>query len=212
MREYGEEDYAQQLRALLPRGLAWTFSHDGVFMRLLRGLSAVMSRIAARGLLIITKEQIPGTTEEMFEEWEKELGLPEECRPERQTFEQRRYDILYKYNLVGGQSRGYFIGIGKLLGLNLTIEEFKPFRVGENTCGEPIQGEEWYFVWRVLWLSTRIAVFRVGIDTAGTPLRSWVTNYALECILNRLKPAHTHVIVAYVDPENPDEDTILLKR
>ncbi len=212
MREYGEEDYAHNLCALLPRGLAWTFQPDGVFMGLLRGLSGIMHRLASRALNIIRKEQFPGTTEEMSAEWETELGLPDACRPDRQTFEQRRCDIIAKYNETGGQSRNYFLSIGKLLGMDFTIEEFRPFRVGENTCGQPIQDAQWNFVWRVIWLPTRITVFRVGLDTAGTPLRSWVTSAALECLLNRLKPAHTHVIVAYVDPDNPESDSHLLKR
>jgi uncharacterized protein YmfQ (DUF2313 family) len=212
MREYTEEDYAQQLRNLLPRGLAWRLQDGSILMALLRGLAKVMHKVASRAWRIVTKEQFPGAVEEMYPDWETELGLPDPCRPGRQNVEQRAYDILYKYNLTGGQTKAYFIGIAKFLGFDVEIEEFKAFRVGENTCGQAIQDDNWYFVWRVLWLNARISVFRVGIDTCGTALRSWILNHELECLLGRYKPAHTHVIVAYKDLENPEPYETFLRR
>lgn len=212
MHHFTREDYADQLRRLMPRGRAWNLHPDGVLMRFLDAVAGYLAKVEARASDVVDKEQFPSKTEELFEEWETELGLPDICRGERETLDQRRFDLIAKYNETGGQSIPYFIEIGKSLGLDITIEEFRAFRVGQDTCGMPIQDDYWYFVWRVLWLLTRITEFKVGQDTCGTPLRSWTTNEALECILNRLGPAHAHVIVAYVDPEHPEPDTILLKR
>ncbi len=203
---HSEKDYSDQLRRLMPQGRAWTFHPEGVMLRLLRGLAGVLARVEARAHDVTDKEQFPSKTEELLSDWETELGLPDECGTAAETFEQRRYDVVAKYNETGGQSRAYFVALGRWLGLELTVDECKPFRVEENTVGQALQDNSWLFVWRIRYLPTRMAEFKVGQDTVNTPLRCWPINEMLECYFNKRKPAHTHLIVAYRDPDNPDPD------
>lgn len=199
MARFDQDEYADMFRRLLPRGRAWDLSPNGVLMRFLSGISGIFAHITARARYLMEKEQFPNTTDELFTDWETELGLPDECRPDRETMEQRRQDILDKYLKKGGQSIAYFLELGRSMGLEITIEEGRPFRCGENTMGQPLQGEEWTFVWRITSLSTKVSDFKIGEDTMGTPLRSWPRNSTLECLFNRYKPEHTHLVFAYAD-------------
>ena len=54
----------------------------------------------------------------------------------------------------------------------------------------------WQFVWQVNAPEASIVEFDAGRSSAGEPLRSW-GNELLECVINRLKPAHTYVLFAY---------------
>ncbi len=212
MRRYSREEYASMMLRLFPTGLAWNMHPDGILMRLTGGFAGVLARVNGRMADLVETEQFPARTEELFPEWETEYGLPDACRPYPETQEQRRYDLIAKYNERGGQNKAYFIALALSLGIHITIQEFKPFRVGENTIGQPMQDDMWYFVWRVMWRPTRITDFKVGEDTAGTPLRSWTRDSSLECLLLRSGPAEKHVIVAYYDPDLPQREEYLLLR
>ena len=213
MARFGREEYADLFRRLLPRGRAWDINPDGVLMRFLSGIAGIFAYITDRTHRLMEKEQFPNTTDELFTDWETELGLPDDCRPDRETIEQRRQDLLEKYLKKGGQSIRYFLEVGKSMGLELTIEEGRPFRIGENTMGQPMQGQEWLFVWRITSLPTRVTEFKVGQDSMGTPLRSWPRYSTLECLFNRYKPEHSHLIFSYVDGFDPSPmDDYFLRR
>ncbi|MCD8139443.1 MAG: DUF2313 domain-containing protein [Planctomycetaceae bacterium] len=199
MHQYDEEAYTQQLRELMPQGKAWDFSHNGVLMRLLRGLAGAVHRFGVQVSYVYAREVFSHSTDDLLDEWETELGLPDECRSAVETREQRRFEVVAKYNQVGGQSIPYFIELGRSLGLELEIDRCQPFRVGRNGCGDPVQDAEWNFFWRVKWIPTQETPFRVGQDTMGTPLRSWTRNTTLECLFQKLGPAPGNVIFAYRD-------------
>jgi uncharacterized protein YmfQ (DUF2313 family) len=59
----------------------------------------------------------------------------------------------------------------------------------------PIYGDLWRFAWQVNAPATTVEQFTVmgGVDEA---LQSW-GNELLECLISRLKPAHTNVLFAY---------------
>ncbi len=54
-------------------------------------------------------------------------------------------------------------------------------------------------MFRVNAPGTKIYRFRVGRNSVGDRLRYWRRNEILECIINRLKPAHTFAIFGYED-------------
>ena len=54
----------------------------------------------------------------------------------------------------------------------------------------------WAFAWAVNATSTTVNELTVD-DTVDDPLAYW-GNAILECVLERIKPAHTYVVFAYV--------------
>jgi uncharacterized protein YmfQ (DUF2313 family) len=196
------DDYRRQMQALLPRGMAWSLSPLSWLTRLLSGLSPEFARIHGRVLDLI-RESDPRTTIEMLGDWERALGLPDNCSSTlAPTLQGRRDDVLNKLVSLGGQSRAYYIAVAARLGYTITIEEFRPFRVGRSRVGERIYDLDWTWVWRVNGPPVAIRHFRVGQSRMGERLRSW-GNSALECRLNQIKPAHTRIIFSYPPIESP---------
>ncbi len=128
-------------------------------------------------------------------DWERVLGLPDTCAGGYgQTQAERLAAALSKIQQRGGQSRAYFIGVAAALGYAITIEEHPVFTCASG-CDQAICDEPWRFVWTVRAPQTTIREFTCQSGCAD-PLASW-GNELLECVINRLKPAHTHVIFAY---------------
>lgn len=204
MQPHTAADYANQLRQLMPRGLAWRNPPGSVGDRDIEGEAEELARIDARALYLVLKEFYAQTTRELLPEWEKEYGLPDMCRTLADTLEQRREDLLQKIRSLGGQSRQYLIDQAKALGIDITITEFRPFRVGMNCAGDRLNSREWWFVFLVTAPTKRIYRFRAGQNAVGDRLRFWEPNTVLECIINHLKPAHTYAMFGYVEEERLD--------
>lgn len=189
------EQYAQQLDALLPQGLAWPRETDTRMRALTRALAEEFARVDARGDQLIS-EAIPATTVEMLTDWERVAGLPDPCVPSGQTLQERRNALLTRLAGTGGQSREFFIALAEYLGFAITITEFRPFRAGINRAGDAIYGDDWRHAWRINAPAVTIFEFRAGHSAAGEPLRKW-GNELLECVFSRIKPAHTVLLFGY---------------
>jgi uncharacterized protein YmfQ (DUF2313 family) len=111
-----------------------------------------------------------------------------------QTLQQRRNALVAQLTGIGDQSRQYFIDLAASAGFTITITEFRPFTVGSRV-NDPIYNEIWRFAWQVNAPQTTVEWFTVtsGVNEG---LRSW-GNQLLECLISRLKPAHTKVLFAY---------------
>ncbi|GAB6127296.1 YmfQ family protein [Humidesulfovibrio idahonensis] len=128
-------------------------------------------------------------------DWERVLGLPDTCAGGYgQTQAERIAAALSKVRQRGGQSRAYFIGIAAALGYKITIEEHTVYTC-DSGCDQPICDEPWRFVWTVRAPETTVREFSCD-SGCDDPLSSW-GNALLECVISRLKPAHTYVQFAY---------------
>lgn len=191
------DDYRQALQALIPTGRAWPRDPDAVQFAVLRALAASFQR-SDNDALSILNGAFPKTAIIMLTEWEKSLGLPDDCSiGEVDTIAKRQSAIVSKLISTGGQSKSYFIGIAKALGYNITINEYRQARAGLSVCGDGINGDDWPFVWMVEGEETNISYARVGLSYCGDPLRSW-GNKQLECRLSALSPSHTLVKFGYI--------------
>ncbi len=199
MRSHDAADYANQMNQLMPVGLAWSRVRGSVNDRLLDGMAKEPARIEARAIYLALKEFYAQSTRELLPEWEKEYGLPDECTTLGVTYDERIENLLRKIRTIGGQSIAYLIGVAAALGIDIIIDEFRPFRVGVNRVGDRLYGREWLFVFRVTMPETRIYRFRAGRNSVGDRLRYWRGNEIVECVINRLKPAHTYAIFGYAD-------------
>lgn len=191
------EEYIKQIQRYLPRGYAWDAKVDPAtnLYKLLQAVADEAARVDCRGCDLLD-EVDPRTTFELLEDWERVLGLPDHCTEQGTTLQERRNAVLWKLNLLGGQSKQFFIDLMAYFGFQITITEFRPFRAGLSTAGQPLYNEEWIYCWEVNAPLDTFIYFRSGISTAGEPLRTW-GNDILECILNQLKPAHTCLHFTY---------------
>lgn len=192
------ESYLHKLQALLPKGRAWAHEVGSVLTNLLTGIAQEFARIDVR-IDELLDETDPRTTSELLPDWERVAGLPDPCVTIDQTLAQRRLALESKLTMQGGQSRPYFIEMADALGYpNTTIDEYSTFNCGESGCGDPLWTEDDRFTWQInLPSDGAITYFSCGESTCGEPLQAW-GDEAIECRINKFKPAHTTVVFAYV--------------
>lgn len=190
------EDFLDALHALMPQGPAWPREPGTVQDAVLGALADLAGVQQGRIRDLADAEAFPAAASEMLADWEQAYGLPDGCGSDGDSTAQRRAALLARIAERGGQSRAYFIAVAAALGFTVTIEEIRPFRAGISTAGDPAYGSDWIFTWRMRAPETTVIPFQAGISAAGDPLRSW-GNDRLECVIGRIKPAHTTVLFAY---------------
>jgi len=192
------DDYRDQLVALLPPGAAWITEPGSTRWQLLTALAAELARIDARAA-DLREEADPRDTAELLPDWERVAGLPDPCAGQASTLAERRQRLVRALTARGGQSRAYFIGVAAKLGFAVTIEEFRPF-LCTSDCDDALNpaAAGWPFVWRVRAPAETVRPFTAN-SGCNEPLNAW-GNQILECVIGRLKPAHTTVFFAYGAP------------
>lgn len=177
----------------LPSGLAWPKHLASTLAALSEALAVEFSRIEQRvnDLLL---EVDPLTANEMLSDWERLLGLPDPCNPNPESGDERRAQIIAAIRRTrGGQSRQFFIDLIKSFGFDITITEHRPFVAG-SPAGDPLENTaDWAHTWSVNLEEAAFFYFRAGLGSAGEPLVTFKNDY-VQCLLNKLKPAHTFII------------------
>lgn len=200
--------YKAQLASLLPRGRAWPREEGSVLMQLMHAKAEELARIDGRASDLL-EEIDPRTTLELLADWERVAGLPDACIAAPDSIAERRAAVQSRITALGGQSRAYFIALAASLGFAVTIDEFRPFRVGQSRIGDRLYDEAWAHAWRVNvqppaiddGQGLTIRYFRVGESRVGERLVGF-GSLDLECIIRRAAPAHSIVIFAYdIAPE-----------
>lgn len=189
-------DYLVQLQALLPQGPAWPREVDAALTQLLAAWAEELARVDGRAADLV-EEADPRTTAELLADWERVAGLPDPCVAAlagTQTTAQRRAALVAKLTTIGGQCAAYYIALAASLGYTISVTEFDLHDVEDNV-EYPLTGTPWQFAWQVNAAEDTIGVLAVT-DTVEDPL-AWWGNELLECVISRLKPAHTHVLFAY---------------
>ncbi len=187
------DDYLAQLQALLPHGPAWPRDAGATLTKLLQAMADELVRVDGRAIQII-EEADPRTTNELLADWERVAGLPDSCVTAAQSTAQRRAALHAKLTTLGGQSTAYFIALAASLGYTVTITEFDQHTVNDDV-NHPMYGQPWQFAWQVNAPQDTVGTLSVT-DTVADPL-AWWGNELLECVIRRIKPAHTHVLFAY---------------
>ena len=191
------ERYKNLLLKLLPSGRAWNKAPDSFLSRLMEGVAVEFSRLEARGY-DLAREVDPRVTTELLEEWERVLGLPDECDFENMDSSTERRSKLVNRALAtrGGQSPQFFIDYIAALGFDATVTEFREFKAGRARAGDALtNGIDWINSWQLNLPATIIYEFTAG-SRAGEPLRVF-RNDSVECSINHLKPAHSQALFAF---------------
>jgi uncharacterized protein YmfQ (DUF2313 family) len=214
------------MAALLPVGEVWPRDPKSTLMRLVSALCDLVGRWAQRVGTFLLIEAFPPTSLNLLSDWERVLGLPEPCITPPTTIAERQQQVAEKLaRRPGGQSRAYFTGIAARLGyhetvpspyqlpavlpvqvgrlVQISITEYRPFMFGVSRLGDPrwsFAPHEIRFVWKVNVPGTRVTWFRFGAGGGrlGRDPHSRIARAIdLECLLHKLKPAHTHLIFSY---------------
>jgi uncharacterized protein YmfQ (DUF2313 family) len=192
------KSYLQQLQALLPLGFAWLRRGEARLTRLLAAWAEELARLDARAARIVS-ESIPSDTLEMLPDWERVAGLPDDCGGElATTVAERRANLVVQLTRQGGATPAFFVSLAATLGYTVTIDEFRPFIAGLSRAGDALWGAAAVrYQWRVIVHGARLTNFRTGASQCGDRLLKITHAEDLECLLNRLKPAHTRLVFAY---------------
>lgn len=164
----------------------------------LDGIGDTLDSLDGRATFLI-QELDPRTTSEMLTDWERMLGLPDECAGQPDTLEERRDAVVQKLTGIGSSTPAGLIAMALALGYGITIEEHDPLesRCGIATMTDIIGGGQWGHTFTVHAPTTSFTtIAKCGAAQMGDPLRDW-GNDILECAILRAKPAHTMVIFAY---------------
>lgn len=146
----------------------------------------------------LVREADPSATYQLLADWERVLGLPDDCVETLSlTINQRLVAVKTKFTSQGGQSRAFFIGLAASLGIpGATIDEFKPASCNSN-CNAQLWSQADRFAWR-LNLSGAQRIKGANCNSnCNAQLQSWAYSAMLECIVNKFKPAHTTAIFNY---------------
>lgn len=184
----GEAEFRAALQALLPRGAAWPRHEDAVLTRFLGGLASRQAALHARIGDLSERESYPPIASEMLEDWERALGLPDECSAGLTLIEQRRAAVVARLTERLAPTPATIEAVSLAYGVRVSVVEFG-FHNCEMDCEQPITDEAWAHAFTV-WGSGRVITDATCEDDCEQPLRAWST-LPHECAVRRLAPAHT---------------------
>jgi uncharacterized protein YmfQ (DUF2313 family) len=189
-------DYLRAFQSLMPRGRVWPKDADAIQTQVFTGLTQIYGRNTARANYLLV-DAFPATTYELLPEWEATLGLPDPCAGPAPTIQLRRNQVVARLSNSGGQSIAYFVNFAAQLGFTVTITQFTQARAGMLKAGDPCNGPDWNFAWKITAPVNTVVRAVAGAMAAGDPLAAW-SNSVLECEFRAVMPAHTIPIFAYV--------------
>ena len=179
-------EHTKALADYLPGGKLWTAKNiaDTTMRNMLVGISRESLR--AEGYLKALQEQfIPDMTENFIEDWERALGIPDDCFDAQGDLNERRRDILVKLASLGVQTVADFQNLATLFGVTATVlpgEEAAPVPSDPKftIVVEFISPEGFPFTFPFIFGSEIISI--------------------VECLFNKLKPANCIVVFRNVSP------------
>lgn len=191
------DDYAEQLRALLPPGPAWERDTVPEVDGVLSGLAPEFARVDRRAADLLA-EADPVRVRELVADWERVMALPDPCLGPAQLFEDRQGAVRERLLAVGEQRPAYFVSIAVKQGYpNARITEHRAPRFGRARFGRDHFG-----LWRAnhSWTLHTGGRQRAGRRFGAT---NWGERFGanpadgLYCLINRYAPAHTVVHIDY---------------
>lgn len=190
-----KEDYQRHLLQLLPEGPVWPRDLD-TFMAEVLGTAAESFARVDNNAAALVREFDPREASQLLDDWERNVGLPDECLAPATNVAERRRRVHQKLARQGGQSTAFFISLLASIGYpGCTVTEFRPFRAGSK-CNAGLNQGGWRYAWRVnVPVAANVKYLNVN-GRANEPLASW-GDAGLACLLAKYKPAHTIVYISY---------------
>lgn len=143
----------------------------------------------------LINEAIPGLSRELLPEWERDLGLPDECSLQVSTFEERARVVHTKYTTkYSGLSKSFFLdyalNMGSIIKVYDLVGSGQPFRVNKSRVDRtPTDGIAGARLW------SAGATFKWIVEIKKSDPNK---NY-LHCRFLQMNPAHMVLIWVEVD-------------
>lgn len=191
------EPFHEALRRLLPRGRAWDLHPGGNFERLLQAAGEELAAAQAR-IDQLPVEADPLRAVELLPEWERSVGLPDECDPREPepSTQDRQRGVHARLTAQGGQTPASLIELAARLGYEVTIEEFQQAASGVSSSGDSLWDDDWAATFIVHAPLDVVTYAESGTCSSGDLIATWGDG-RLECEINRVKPAHMLALFAY---------------
>lgn len=209
----GWRAYREQLLGLLPRGRAWPRSPDSVLGSLMAAIAPTFARLDEL-LFSLLKETVPSSCFFLLPEWEKAVGLPDDCSGLAPTIGDRRAAVVTKLVSAEGASIPDFVAVAARYGIAITVRDAGGIADAAQRAQyiadaaaiaqargfpDPTADGRWKYVWWIsLPTSARIRCFQVP-QALPAPLCSFGNTHTaeIECRLQKLAPAHTLLVFVY---------------
>ena len=193
-------DIRQSLIAKLPPGFALA-KRGGVIDAIYSGFARSMAE-GEEAAERLVNEIDPRAANYLLHDFERVLGAAPCGRDFNvSTTAQRQRRAHQRWTATGGQSIPYFIEIARNLGVDIRIEEFWPSIANDMVAGDYLVPEGDQFIWRVHLKLVDPVFFIAGNAEAFERLYDFSIN-DVECVLRRLKPAHTTLVFYYQEKIN----------
>ena len=139
--------YLARLLAKLPDGTAFRRDILGYIARLFAAFAQEFARIDARATSVLA-EAPPWLSVELLPDWERVLGLPATG-----SVSDRQLAVGAKILDQGGCSIDYMKSLATLLGYDIEITEYLPWRCGISSVADPLVSDAWMATWTVTYMS-----------------------------------------------------------
>jgi len=188
------------LQALLPPGRAFTREPEANFTKLLEAMAAMFSSAESLAVELRNQSADPLSATDMLPDWERLLGLPDDCLVDvALSLSDRQRIAGQRLVELGGQSRAHFIDLAARLGEpGCTISEFRPFNCNDD-CNDALNGADDRFTWRVNIPHPAADVRLMTCSDDCTSALQEFTPSLIECPISERRPAHTTVIFSYAE-------------
>lgn len=184
--QHSLDQHANALGDFLPGGPLFASKRiqDSNFRKLLRGFAGEL--FTAEGYIkTFDDEYSPLTTVLFLDEWERALGIPDDCFPGTGSLNERRTHVLTKLAALGIQTADDFVALGAVLGVVLTVEALDSMAV------PPIP---------IVLPQARYTIVVSGANVTGgfppynVPFTPTTGDSVTTCLLSKLKPANCSII------------------
>lgn len=96
------EQYADTWAKALPTGPAWPKERDTTIMQFVLGMSQAWAHIDARAHDLRDTEALPDTADQLLSDWERVVGLPDNCLGDQIPFDKDGIPIRDSWSVPGG--------------------------------------------------------------------------------------------------------------
>ena len=200
MEAKSKQAYRKALADTLPDGHFWKAKDESEsnLYKILISLALSFSNLDVRANEL-SNEFFPQLLQESIDEWEIEYGLPSDCVGALPTFADRKAQVLAKFAGIGGQDPAYYVNLASDLGFDVEIIEFNGVRYTKDRLGDQYAQTTHPYVWyvNVLNIETIYAQYTQDKLTESQYSKLGVDTSILECLITKLKPAHTQVLFFY---------------
>jgi len=195
-----KSSYKEQLNSLLPQGFLWDAlaSQEANFQALLDALASEYERVDQL-VETLPNEMDPRTVYDLLQEWEN-FSVPDDtCSVTDDVSLQGRRGILAsQYGDIGRPTLANIVERAADLGHQITITESQISKSGIMVSGEELSADpNNQFFFQVNVPIENAYAYVAGASESGEELGYWQP-LNLECLLERIKPAHTSIFWNYL--------------